>query len=290
MATTFCEICGVEGPTKYVEFYQNIGLLLARRTVSVKQRLCRPCIGRYFRSYTLTTLFLGWWGTISLCITPLILINNVGRYLMALQLPPPSMAVTNTPIDAIPPSVGYGSLKFKLIYGAIVCAVGLGVLAYYHADFMEKHAPALNAKLHGGDISDEADATYRGNKFAEDVAGLSADANSKDWVGYRAELLSRQHYLLDLNEQNAKFQTRAVQERAEKVDTTDPCEKLALDEFIPAINDFTTVENEVFSLVQSTATPSADTLASLNKLSDRESKSLQGMRAYGSNYDAHGCK
>ena len=66
-------------------------MVFTRQTVQVRADLCRPCIGRYFLSYTLTTLFLGWWGMISFVMTPFILLNNVGLYLLALRLPEPGM-------------------------------------------------------------------------------------------------------------------------------------------------------------------------------------------------------
>ncbi len=82
-----CQGCGVEAPTKYVSFHQNIGALLMRFSKSVEGSLCRDCIGRHFRGMTGTTLLLGWWGTISLVITPFILANNVVRYALCLGLP-----------------------------------------------------------------------------------------------------------------------------------------------------------------------------------------------------------
>lgn len=201
-----CQACGVERPTKYAELYQNFGMFFARRTVSIKGDLCRTCIGRCFRSYTLTTLFLGWWGLISFVMTPFILINYVVRYLGALSLPAPSMASVNVPIDAAPRPVSSGSFKFKLIYGTIICAVLLGILAYHNVGFLEKHAPGINAKLHGGEISDDADAQYSGTKIGDDIVALEADIKSKDWAGVRSEMLSRTSYLVDLTNQNGKLQ------------------------------------------------------------------------------------
>ena len=127
-----CQSCGIDAPTKYVEFYQNVGLLFARQQAETKGNLCRRCIGKCFKSYTLTTLFLGWWGVISFCVTPFILLNNVIRYLLALRLPEPGIGAMNTmsaSIDSTPPSVGSGSFKLKLVYGTIVCAVILYLVA-----------------------------------------------------------------------------------------------------------------------------------------------------------------
>lgn len=75
-----CQVCGSLTPTKYVEFYQNIGMLVMRQSSSIKGNLCKKCINREFKKRTLTTLFLGWWGMISFFLTPIYLINNIGRF------------------------------------------------------------------------------------------------------------------------------------------------------------------------------------------------------------------
>ncbi len=94
----FCQSCGIEAPTKKTAFYQNIGALVMRFSQSVEGNLCKNCIHKSFWKMTTTTLFLGWWGTISLLVTPFFLLNNIGRYLMALPMPP-------VPPDASVPSL-----------------------------------------------------------------------------------------------------------------------------------------------------------------------------------------
>lgn len=88
-----CQTCGVEAPTRYVSFHQNVGMLVMRRSKSIEGFLCKSCIHRHFWSMTGTNLFLGWWGTISFFITPFLILNNVGRYLFCLGMP-------GTPPDA----------------------------------------------------------------------------------------------------------------------------------------------------------------------------------------------
>ena len=84
----FCQCCGIEAPTKKTAFYQNIGALVMRFSQSVEGNLCKDCIHKNFWKMTMTTLFLGWWGMISCIVTPFFLLNNIGRYLMALPMPP----------------------------------------------------------------------------------------------------------------------------------------------------------------------------------------------------------
>jgi hypothetical protein len=83
-----CQDCGVEAATKYVSFYQNIGALVVRFNKSVEGHLCKSCIHKHFWGMSAITLFLGWWGTISLIVTPFILLNNIGRYVFCLGMDP----------------------------------------------------------------------------------------------------------------------------------------------------------------------------------------------------------
>lgn len=84
---SLCQLCGEYAPTKYVDLYQNIGLLIARQHKNIAGELCRSCIARVFWRFTLITLILGWWSVISFIITPFIILNNLWRYLSSLTLP-----------------------------------------------------------------------------------------------------------------------------------------------------------------------------------------------------------
>lgn len=104
----FCQSCGREAQTKYVEYYQNIGVLIMRFSKKVKGHLCKVCSNKFFWSFTGTTLFLGWWGVISFFVTLFILPNNIIRYLGTLGLespdpttPPPTL--TGIVIERIKP-------------------------------------------------------------------------------------------------------------------------------------------------------------------------------------------
>jgi hypothetical protein len=93
-----CQNCLRDAPTKYVEFHQNIGALVIRFPKSIEGHLCKTCIHNKFWGMTTITLFLGWWGMISLIVTPFFLLNNIGRYLTCLGMPA-------VPPDAAPPSL-----------------------------------------------------------------------------------------------------------------------------------------------------------------------------------------
>jgi len=75
-----CEVCLKKARVKYVEFYENRGALFMRYHREIKGKLCKNCINKYFWKFTLTTIAIGWLGTISFIITPFYILNNIGRY------------------------------------------------------------------------------------------------------------------------------------------------------------------------------------------------------------------
>lgn len=83
-----CQLCGIAAETRYVAFYQNIGALIMRFHKSLKGELCKKCIHQQFWMFTLVNVTLGWWGVISLIVTPFFILNNVARYLMCLTMSP----------------------------------------------------------------------------------------------------------------------------------------------------------------------------------------------------------
>jgi hypothetical protein len=98
-----CQGCGRDAPTKHVVFYQNIGMLVARRMRTVQGNLCKRCIRKQFLSLTGLTLVTGWWGTISVILNPFLILNNVVRYVGTLRLADTAdgaMPVELLPVDA----------------------------------------------------------------------------------------------------------------------------------------------------------------------------------------------
>ena|SRR3989344_7957613 len=84
-----CQSCGIWAETKYVEFYQNIGVVVMRFHKSIKGNLCKRCINKYFWPYTLITIGVGWIGVISFLVAPFFVLNNIFRYLTSLGLKTP---------------------------------------------------------------------------------------------------------------------------------------------------------------------------------------------------------
>lgn len=105
-----CQDCGVEAETRQVSFYQNIGMLVVRLPKSIEGNMCKSCIHKHFWSMTTTTFFLGWWGTISLILTPFFLLNNIGRYMFCLGMP-------SVPPGAAPPELSETVVQQLKPYG-----------------------------------------------------------------------------------------------------------------------------------------------------------------------------
>jgi hypothetical protein len=93
-----CQKCGIEASTKYVAFYRNIGALIIRFPQTIEGNLCKSCIHGTFWKFTLINCTLGWWGAISLLVTPIFILNNVFRYVFALGMEP-------VPFDAVEPEL-----------------------------------------------------------------------------------------------------------------------------------------------------------------------------------------
>mgnify|MGYP001553084273 CR=1 FL=1 len=82
-----CQRCDAMAATKGVIYYQNIGLLVARLRRKVEGDLCRRCTTRVFLRMTGVTLIFGWWGMISMIVSPFMIFNNVVQYLSVMRGP-----------------------------------------------------------------------------------------------------------------------------------------------------------------------------------------------------------
>jgi len=95
-----CQLCLVEAPTRRITFFQNIGALVMRFHRSVDAELCKSCIHRHFWKMSGITFFLGWWGVISMIVTPFFLLNNIVRYLGCLPMAAVPAAARRAELDA----------------------------------------------------------------------------------------------------------------------------------------------------------------------------------------------
>jgi coenzyme F420-reducing hydrogenase beta subunit len=79
-----CQGCGNVCQTRYVTFYRNVGMLFRRQTHTIHGDMCRSCVHKRFWEFTAKNVLLGPWGTISMIVTPIYLLQNVGSYLVTL--------------------------------------------------------------------------------------------------------------------------------------------------------------------------------------------------------------
>jgi hypothetical protein len=82
-----CAGCGTRGPVMEVRYHQNTGMLFMRQSQSYIGLVCRRCSSDVFVRMTLHNLVLGWWGMISMVLTPLFIANNLGFFVASLTLP-----------------------------------------------------------------------------------------------------------------------------------------------------------------------------------------------------------
>src|SRR5438132_1431493 len=83
--TWTCSRCHSLSATAYVELFHNVGAVVVRHEGSTTGRLCRSCLRRAFVYHTVINLLFGWWGLISVLITPVFLIGNIFAYRQALR-------------------------------------------------------------------------------------------------------------------------------------------------------------------------------------------------------------
>jgi hypothetical protein len=127
-------------------------------------------------------------------------------------------------------------------------------------------------------------------KIGDDIVALAAPAKGDDWAAMRSDFLSREPYLIDLKAQNDKFQRRAVIEQNANLGTNDFCEKIALNDFLPALNDYTNVLEEEFSVLKSAPTPTQAAITSMANWGKQEDAAMQRLSAYFANAKAKRCE
>lgn len=90
-----CQLCGIEAPTRQMQFHQNVGALVVRFHRSVKGKFCKSCMHKKYWKMTGITLGVGWLGYISIIIAPCLIIANTVMYLKSLGMPavPPNARV-----------------------------------------------------------------------------------------------------------------------------------------------------------------------------------------------------
>ncbi|WP_225824555.1 LppU/SCO3897 family protein [Streptomyces naphthomycinicus] len=93
-----CEVCGAM-PAAPVTVRGHQGMVVIMRFLRRGGVLCRTCGLAVFRQMQSDTLVRGWWGALSMLITPVVLLLNLGALARIRKLPPPATAAWRPPLD-----------------------------------------------------------------------------------------------------------------------------------------------------------------------------------------------
>lgn len=182
---------------------------------------------------------------ISFVVTPFMLISNLWQYAKSGRLQEPSLAAMNAPVALDRPTPNYRGRWLKIIYGVLVW-IGVGVFALQSAPrFLEKYSPALNASLHSGIPTTDADMDYRIDRLIKDMHSynsmVDSIADNDSFKTRRSKLLAARPILEDIRNQ---YESMSAAWSAEKNDRSVPndCEQ-PMEQYLSALNRWWSVED-----------------------------------------------
>lgn len=121
-----CQMCGAT-PAAPVTVRGHQGMLVVMRFLKREGLFCRTCALASFRDMQADTMVLGWWGPLSLVITPFVLLSNLSALSGIRRIPEPVTAGFRPPLDP-------GKPVFKRPAGMLALIpmglVGLAVFAF----------------------------------------------------------------------------------------------------------------------------------------------------------------
>ncbi|MYU28458.1 hypothetical protein GTW30_10415 [Streptomyces sp. SID7810] len=117
-----CEVCGAM-PAAPVTVRGHQGMLVLMRFLRRQGVLCRTCGLAVFRQMQADTLVRGWWGPLSVVITPITLLVNLGALSRLRRLPAPATAAWRPPLDP-----GRPVLRRPAGFFALIPLAGLAML------------------------------------------------------------------------------------------------------------------------------------------------------------------
>jgi len=112
-----CDRCGGLAETRLVAYRETVGIGILRMESCTEGAFCSACEHETFWHATLVTLFAGWWGLMSLVAAPLVILQNVRRFLAGSRAAPPKSR----------PALVGGWLGRNWRVGAMGLIVGVGV-------------------------------------------------------------------------------------------------------------------------------------------------------------------
>lgn len=81
--------------------FQHVGMIIVGFTTRMNGKMCKRCIDRLFRRYTLITLAFGWWGLHSVVLTPILLLLSVYAWVRSRSLEAPAPGATAPELDEL---------------------------------------------------------------------------------------------------------------------------------------------------------------------------------------------
>lgn len=93
-----CQVCGA-APAAPVTVRGHQGMLVIMRFLKREGLFCRTCAMASFRDMQADTMVLGWWGPLSVLITPFTLLANLGALSGIRRIPEPATAGFRPPLD-----------------------------------------------------------------------------------------------------------------------------------------------------------------------------------------------
>ncbi|MCS0600427.1 hypothetical protein NX794_04155 [Streptomyces sp. LP11] len=115
-----CQLCGAV-PAAPVTVRGHQGMVVVMRFLRRQGMFCRPCALAVFRQMQADTLVQGWWGPLSVVITPFTLLANLGALAAIRRIPAPVAAGHRPPLDP-------GKPVFRRPQG-IIALIPLGLVA-----------------------------------------------------------------------------------------------------------------------------------------------------------------
>ncbi|MEU6382003.1 hypothetical protein ABZ847_00420 [Streptomyces bauhiniae] len=93
-----CGVCGA-GPAAPVTVRGHQGMIVIMRSLKRQGVFCRNCALSVFREMQAETLITGWWGLLSVVITPIVLLTNLGALSGIKRIPAPVTPGWRPPLD-----------------------------------------------------------------------------------------------------------------------------------------------------------------------------------------------
>ncbi|MEU2232008.1 hypothetical protein ACH4A8_01140 [Streptomyces vietnamensis] len=93
-----CEVCGAQ-PAAAATVRAHQGMIVIMRTVTRRGVYCRTCGLAVYRKMTSDTLVTGWWGMLSLFVTPFVVLGNVLGARAAFRRLPEPHGAWRPPLD-----------------------------------------------------------------------------------------------------------------------------------------------------------------------------------------------